>query len=76
LFEPLIAHYDNTGLTVSGTANWTKVYGPWLLYFNSVTTGTGAWQDAQNQATAETQALPYSWLSRTAPISRRRSGRR
>ena len=66
LFEPLIAHYDNTGLTVSGTANWTKVYGPWLLYFNSVTTGTGAWKDAQNQAIAETQALPYSWLTNSA----------
>ena len=66
LFEPLIAHYENTGLTVSGTANWTKVYGPWMLYFNSVTTGTGAWRDAQNQVIAESQALPYSWLTNSA----------
>jgi rhamnogalacturonan endolyase len=66
LFEPLIAHYDNTGLTVSGTANWTKVYGPWLLYFNSVTTGTAAWKDAKNQVIAEAAAVPYSWLSNSA----------
>ena len=61
--EPLIAHYDNTGLTVSSTANWTKVYGPWAFYFNSLTTGTACWQDARNQAVAEQAAWPYSWMT-------------
>ena len=62
-FEPIIAHYENTGLSVSASSEWTKVYGPWAFYFNSFPTGAEAWQDAKNQAVAERQAWPYSWLS-------------
>jgi autotransporter-associated beta strand protein len=65
-FEPLIAHYSNTGLTVPAATEWTKIYGPWAFYFNSMTTGTAAWADAQNQGVAEKTALPYSWLVNSA----------
>ena len=63
LYEPLIAHYANTGLTVSSNANWTKIYGPWLLYFNSASNGAACWADSKNQALAEQSAWPYAWLT-------------
>ncbi|HEU6448050.1 MAG TPA: polysaccharide lyase family protein [Verrucomicrobiae bacterium] len=62
-FEPLIAHYGNTGLTVSTNEDFYKVYGPWLFYINSQTNGYACWQDAQAQVTAEVQAWPYAWLT-------------
>jgi autotransporter-associated beta strand protein len=63
LYEPIIAHYNNTGLTVSSNANWTKIYGPWLLYFNSQSNGAACWADSQQQALAEKSVWPYAWLT-------------
>jgi autotransporter-associated beta strand protein len=63
LYEPLIAHYQNTGLTVSSNANWSKIYGPWMLYFNSQSNGLAAWADSQSQGLAEKSAWPYAWLT-------------
>jgi len=65
-FEPLIAHYGNTGLTLSSNANFTKLYGPWLFYFNSASNGAACWLDSQNQAAAEQQAWPYEWLTNSS----------
>ena len=62
---PVGCHYNDTGVNVSRNANWTKIFGPWALYFNSQTNGAAAWQDARNQALAEQQACPYSWLTNT-----------
>jgi rhamnogalacturonan endolyase len=64
-FEPLIAHYGNTGLTVSSNANYTQIYGPWLFYFNNGSNGAACWLDSQNQVAAEQQAWPYTWLTNT-----------
>lgn len=66
LFEPLIAHYGNTGLTVPAGREWTKIYGPWMLYFNSLPNGARAWQDARAQAEVESRAWPYPWLAHPA----------
>ena len=60
---PVGCHYNDTDVNVSRNANWTKIFGPWALYFNSQTNGAAAWQDAQNQTLAEQQAWPYSWLT-------------
>ncbi len=65
LFEPLIAHYGNTGLTVSSNANFTMIYGPWLFYINSQSNGAACWADSQQQALAERSAWPYAWLTNT-----------
>jgi len=62
-FEPLIAHYGNTGLSVATNADFTMVYGPWLFYINSQANGAACWQDSKQQALAEQQAWPYAWLS-------------
>ena len=64
-FEPIIAHYGNTGLNVSSNANFTMIYGPWLFYINSQSNGTACWLDSQNQALAEKLAWPYAWLTNT-----------
>lgn len=65
-FEPLIAHYGNTGLSVSNTADFTRIYGPWLFYINRQTNGAACWADSQQQALAEQQAWPYTWLTNSA----------
>ena len=62
-FEPLIAHYGNSGLTVASGVNWSKIYGPWLFYFNSKGDGATSWEDSKQQALAEQQAWPYAWLN-------------
>lgn len=62
-FEPIIAHYGNTGLTVSSNADFTMIYGPWLFYINSQSNGAACWLDSQNQAVAEKLAWPYAWLT-------------
>lgn len=62
-FEPIIAHYGNTGLTVSSNADYAKIYGPWLLYFNSESNGAACWLDSRLQGIAEQQAWPYAWLT-------------
>ena len=63
---PVGGHYDDSGIIVSSNANWTKIFGPWALYFNSQSTGVAGWQDAQAQALAEQQAWPYAWLTNSA----------
>jgi len=73
---PVGGHYDDTGITVKSNANWTKIFGPWALYFNSPSNGATGWQDSQNQALAEQQAWPYAWLTNSAiyqPKSQRAS---
>lgn len=64
-FEPLMAHYGNTGLNISSNASFAKVYGPWLFYVNSQSNGAACWQDSQQQVLAEQQAWPYAWLVNT-----------
>jgi len=61
-------HYQNRhgGVNVNSNANWTKVFGPWALYFNNGDSGDACWQDAKNQALAEQQAWPYTWLTASA----------
>ncbi len=65
-FEPLMAHYGNTGLNVSSNSAFTKIYGPWLFYINSQSNGAACWADSQQQAVAEQLAWPYAWLTNSA----------
>jgi rhamnogalacturonan endolyase len=65
-YMPVGGHYDDTAIVVKSNADWTKIFGPWALYFNSPSNGIAGWQDAQNQAMAEQQAWPYAWLTNSA----------
>ena len=59
-------HYGNVGIVVSSNANWTKIFGPWALYFNSPSNAAAGWTDAQQQAIAEQSAWPYAWLTNSS----------
>ena len=56
-------HYNGKGFTVRHGQEWSKVYGPWLLYLNDKATGDACWADAKAQARAEEAAWPYPWLA-------------
>lgn len=55
-------HYDGTGISVAAGENWSKIFGPFLLYLNADGDGDTLWRDAQQQADAERAAWPYAWL--------------
>ncbi|MEI6077687.1 MAG: polysaccharide lyase family protein, partial [Verrucomicrobiota bacterium] len=59
-------HYGNVGINVSSNANWTKIFGPWALYFNSPSNAAAGWADARQQAVAEQSAWPYGWLTNSS----------
>ncbi len=56
-------HGIQTHYTIPQGTAFRKVYGPVLLYMNTLATGTANWADAQQQAVAEKAAWPYSWLT-------------
>ena len=56
-------HGIQAGFTIPQGTAYTKMYGPTLLYMNTLATGTACWADAQQQAVAEHGAWPYSWLT-------------
>jgi rhamnogalacturonan endolyase len=64
--QPISNHYSNRTVSVPAGSAWTKVIGPWGLYFNGLPTGTAAWADAQAQAEAEKAAWPYAWVTHAA----------
>ena len=56
-------HYDGTGISVAAGEEWSKIFGPFLLYLNSGADGDTLWHDAQKQVEAEKSAWPYAWLT-------------
>ena len=58
-------HFSPGSLTHgTGGVAWSKIYGPFLLYFNTNSAGGDAlWADAKAQAQAEHGAWPYAWLT-------------
>jgi rhamnogalacturonan endolyase len=55
-------HYGGTGFNIPKGQEWTKFYGPWLIYCNSKSTADDCWHDAQNQVKVEDTQWPYNWL--------------
>lgn len=58
-------HYDATGFNVPQGEYWTKIYGPYLIYGSSKSTGDANWLDAKARAAVEKSQWPYSWLTNT-----------
>jgi rhamnogalacturonan endolyase len=57
-------HYNGSGLSLATNEVWSKLYGPYLLYFNTNSLGADAcWADAKAQVDAEKSAWPYAWLT-------------
>ncbi len=60
---PISNHYSNRTVSIPAAQPWTKIIGPWGLYFNGLPTGAEAWTDAKAQGDAEQAAWPYSWVT-------------
>lgn len=62
-------HYGMGGdLDIAAGETWQKTFGPFLIYCNSVTSGTlnawkALWDDAKVQAKTEQAAWPYTWYT-------------
>jgi len=57
-------HYGGSTTSVAAGQAWSKIYGPFLIYFNSNAAGADTcWADAQAQVAAEHSAWPYAWLT-------------
>ncbi|MBC7652616.1 MAG: hypothetical protein H7101_12800, partial [Deinococcales bacterium] len=72
-------HYGmGTDMDMAAGETWKKTYGPFLIYCNSVPTGTAnaplaLWADAKAQTKTEQAAWPYNWFTNTDYI--KESGR-
>ena len=57
-------HFSGSVTSIAANQAWSKIYGPFLVYFNSNAAGADAcWADAQAQVAAEHSAWPYAWLT-------------
>lgn len=53
------------------TGEWTKLFGPFLLYFNNEKNIESIWEDAKQRAEKEKSQWPYSWLqNQNYPLQR------
>jgi rhamnogalacturonan endolyase len=55
-------HYGGTPIHVPEGENWSKIFGPFLLYANGGAPADDLWKDAQAQAATEQSAWPYAWM--------------
>jgi hypothetical protein len=58
-------HYNSIGFQVSQGEEWSKIYGPYLIYANQKTTATANWDDAKARADQDAAEWPFSWLTNT-----------
>ncbi|GAC1650827.1 MAG: hypothetical protein NVS9B15_10650 [Acidobacteriaceae bacterium] len=56
-------HYGGTGFRIAAGEQWSKVFGPFLLFFNSGLPADALWSDARAQSTLEHSQWPYAWLT-------------
>ncbi|RYE27299.1 MAG: hypothetical protein EOP42_19410 [Sphingobacteriaceae bacterium] len=57
-------HYSGSGTTVEAGEQWSKIFGPFLLYMNFNTGGLDAlWADAKKRVVEEKAKWPYKWLT-------------
>src|SRR5215469_11113370 len=57
------SHYGGSICSVTNGEAWTKVIGPFLIYFNSGKDHNAMWQDALKRSSVESKAWPYGWVS-------------
>lgn len=58
-------HYNSIGFQVPQGEEWSKIYGPYLIYANQKTTATANWDDAKARAEQDAAEWPFSWLTNT-----------
>lgn len=58
-------HYNSKGFQVLQGEEWSKIYGPYLIYANQKSTATANWDDAKARAAKDETEWPYAWLTNT-----------
>ncbi|KAL6612510.1 hypothetical protein U3516DRAFT_751839 [Neocallimastix sp. 'constans'] len=53
--------------------NWSKVYGPYLIYLNKAGSPQASWRDAKAVAKVEKAKWPYSFVSQSGYVKQRGS---
>jgi rhamnogalacturonan endolyase len=58
-------HYAGSGTSVEAGEQWSKMFGPYLLYLNSNSMGNvnAMWADAKKKVVEEKAKWPYKWLT-------------
>lgn len=56
------AHYGSGVLNFQAGEDWTKLYGPFLVYFNSGASAESMYKDALARVDVERTQWPYRWL--------------
>ncbi|OUM57673.1 polysaccharide lyase family 4 protein, partial [Piromyces sp. E2] len=57
------SHYGAGDTSIRAGENWSKIYGPYLIYLNKANSVQAAWNDAKAVADAEKRKWPYDWVS-------------
>ncbi len=58
-------HYGDKSFVIPQGEQWSKIYGPYLLYTTSEQTGDENWAAAKQRAEMEKAKWPYAWLTNT-----------
>ncbi|WP_165958147.1 polysaccharide lyase family protein [Segetibacter sp. 3557_3] len=58
-------HYGDKSFVIQQGEQWSKIYGPYLLYTTSKQTGDENWAAAKARAEQEKAKWPYTWLTNT-----------
>lgn len=56
------SHYGGAELSLAEGEPWTRVIGPFLLYFNEGDAHEERWRDARETVDRESTAWPYEWF--------------
>lgn len=56
-------HYAGSGTHIEAGEEWSKIFGPYLLYLNSGKDTPAMWADAKKKVTEEKAKWPYAWLT-------------
>lgn len=68
------SHYGARAVEISKGQEWTKLYGPWLLYVNSGGNPDALWADAKHQVEEQHRAWPFSWMRHSQYADRTQRG--
>lgn len=58
-------HYGSAGFNVLQGEEWSKIYGPYLIYANQNPTANANWDDAKTRAAKDETEWPFAWLTNT-----------
>jgi len=58
-------HYGSAGFNVLQGEEWSKIYGPYLIYANQQSTANANWDDAKTRAAKDETEWPFAWLTNT-----------